>query len=472
MAHKTSDWAKAHSTFTIDDHSSAKTELVADMYADYWRAIHDKMPHGHLMNDNVFFDSHKSGKMYLVHGTCNLDAILSSGVLYASAGCLVGAVYCAQAFPEGNLFRMHNLGDYILHKEVPNILSAHNKTKRNSSLLLIEVDIPMDSNPLKAGVDYLKMGQIHYDLYVSLQHLLSPNERADIEQNVTAMISGSTPFLDFCNQAFLTDSKPGINLSKDFIHRLNNASAELPMLGYLYFEAVSEYLMLNSTDPLTIELAKRKEFNNWLYKQLMYGIYKELRGNFSISKFNPSIEELRDYVQITKSLGHLNVNVDELVMYVAARIMYWVNTRFFTKPGTSIDWLNTPQSFDRFAAVASPLIGHAIHRQLRELDRYRQFYFYFDHMKALEIWNYWNKANIAIPFNGVFPKGEIGINPAFTNMSYKIYQARATSEGSNYLEIMHELPIEIVPRLIELDKSFMRAGGHYSLSKQRNSQYA
>ncbi len=473
MPHATSDWAKAHATYSSSDFShNEPTNELATLAAE-WRARQENMQHGHLIRDNSFFESHRQGKMYMVHGTSNFEAILSSGVLYASAGCLVGAVYGAQVFPEDkNVFRIHNLGEYILHHEVPSILSAHKKIKQVNNLLLLEIDLPKNSNPLKAGVDYLRMGGIHYSLYSSLQYLLSSRERHDIERNVATMLQGSMGFLAYCHHLFQDGPQLSLAESRKFMARLNDASRELPMLGYLYFEAVSEYLMLNSTDPTTLRLAHRREFNNWLYKQLMYDIYSDLRGNFSIGRFNPSQEELIAYLDKAKKKGHVNIQSDDMLMYVASRVMFWVNTRFFSNPGKSINWLNTALTFNGFAERLAPLIGHCIHRQLREQDRYREFYFYFDHMKALEVWNYWNKAGIAIPFNGVFPKGEIGINPAFTNMSYKIYEANVCENDAQSLFATEELPIEIVPRLIELDKSFMRAGGHYSLQKQGERTYA
>ena len=65
--------------------------------------------------------------------------------------------------------------------------------------------------------------------------------------------------------------------------------------------------------------------------------------------------------------------------------------------------------------------------------------------------------NIAIPFNGVIPKGEIGINPAYTDLKYKVYQGRVTERnGFDFIEPVKELKIELIPRLVDLKFSFMR----------------
>jgi hypothetical protein len=55
-------------------------------------------------------------------------------------------------------------------------------------------------------------------------------------------------------------------------------------------------------------------------------------------------------------------------------------------------------------------------------ERYIQFFRFFEQTKATQIWAYWNKKDIALPFNGVLPKGEIGLNPCFDKMSVKFFE--------------------------------------------------
>src|SRR5262249_38706093 len=105
----------------------------------------------------------------------------------------------------------------------------------------------------------------------------------------------------------------------------------------------------------------------------------------------------------------------------------------------------------------SPLLGHLVHRELRSFGRFPDFYFYFDQFKALQIWNYWNHMGIVIPFNGVIPKGETGINPAYPNLSYRIYRAGIMVEsGVTYAQPEEELEVKIVPRLVHLRFATMR----------------
>jgi len=71
-------------------------------------------------------------------------------------------------------------------------------------------------------------------------------------------------------------------------------------------------------------------------------------------------------------------------------------------------------------------------------------------MKALQIWNYWNQLNLIIPFNGIIPKGEVGINPAYPELKYKIYLAESYKEENKmYLKPTKEQNVQIVPRLVD-----------------------
>ena len=65
--------------------------------------------------------------------------------------------------------------------------------------------------------------------------------------------------------------------------------------------------------------------------------------------------------------------------------------------------------------------------------------------------------NIIVPFNGLIPKGEIGVNPAYADLKYKIYTSRANiNDGDLFLELEKEVKINIVPKLVDLKFNFMR----------------
>ncbi len=102
-------------------------------------------------------------------------------------------------------------------------------------------------------------------------------------------------------------------------------------------------------------------------------------------------------------------------------------------------------------------MGHTIHRLLRNMHRYPNFFFYFDQYKAMQAWNYWNHAKVAFPYNAVLPKGEIGINPANPHLKYRVFTTAIWKENNfAYVRREKELPLTIEPRLAELDMLLMR----------------
>ena len=138
-----------------------------------------------------------------------------------------------------------------------------------------------------------------------------------------------------------------------------------------------------------------------------------------------------------------------------------VSSLLLTDPSKEPAWLDVPWNYSGFSSILKPLVGHAIHRELRNFNRYKDFYFYFDQLKALSAWNYWNKMNIALPFNGPLQKGEIGINPAYQGARYRVFTGTLSVDSSDILVVDKELDgIEIVPRLIDLRHTSMRSSDH------------
>jgi hypothetical protein len=75
--------------------------------------------------------------------------------------------------------------------------------------------------------------------------------------------------------------------------------------------------------------------------------------------------------------------------------------------------------------------------------------------------------NIAIPFNGIIPKGEVGINPAHPNLCYRTYSTKVIREnGYMYLDLKKELELEIVPKLV--DPKFISMRNKYEDNRKPN----
>lgn len=159
--------------------------------------------------------------------------------------------------------------------------------------------------------------------------------------------------------------------------------------------------------------------------------------------------------------GRAKFNVDEFFEYISKRVSDMVVNLLLSNPTMEPKWMDVAWDYRGLSSILGPLVGHTIHRELRNFNRYSDFYFYFDQFKALSVWNYWNKMNIALPFNGPLQKGEIGINPAYQNATYRIFSAKIDNKSDDYLVIDKEMfDIEIAPRLIDLRHTAMRSRDH------------
>ena len=255
-----SDWADTHVFYGMYEHNIGKknAKSVNDEYK--WRhELLNETPNGSLLLDNTFFNDLKSkDTVYLAHVTPNLHNIQENHILYPSAGCLVGSVYCTPLTKQNGKLRMHNLGDFVFDKEAPLFAKfADNKLHKPHALIVFEVELPETSKNNLVGIDYLRLGEIHFNTYKSLEYLLSPEERYKLQELCIGRIRRAFNYLCACNQ--ITHSKDKMDDTK-FLKLFIDAIDSLPILGYFYFETVTEYIMLFQNNDKSEEYKQLGEF--------------------------------------------------------------------------------------------------------------------------------------------------------------------------------------------------------------------
>lgn len=442
-------WADAHAFFDspLIPGTSHHANSLGQQSAAWESRLEEDTPNGALLRGNALFDAlNGNGPLHLLHVTHALEEISQQGFLYPSGGCLVGSIYCAPLTPSGSGFRMHNLAEYVLNKEAPAFVSKVGDSGREPTPLIFEIARPRRAYRGLAGVDYLRLGSIHLSIYSHLEYLLSTAERYELRETVVSRTKNSATFLALAAAIVYegVDVAPAV-----FLELLDETIPRLPILGYLYFEALAEYLMLHSTSEQTQRLAERGEFNNWLYKEMLFATL-DMAGKFDLAKFRPApsaLDALLARVDATVNAAHARA-------YLRDRISYLVAARLFTPGQAPQSWHRTRWEFDSLAAHLGPLLGHLIHRELRTFGRYPDFYFYFDQHKALQAWNYWNHMDIFAPFTGTMPKGEVGINPAYPDLEYRIW--RAVQDDSGRVHPDEQLDLTIAPRLVDIKYTLMR----------------
>jgi hypothetical protein len=423
-------WDNVHTDYTAPVSRPGPSGLAAT--EGEWRSRMQEAPNGWLLAGNSTTQVLTSGgPIYLMHTTVALDAIRTSGQLFASTGCLLAALYCAPLTLEPGGLRPHNLGAHLL------------RTKPHTRTLVFEITPTAPMPPL--GIDYLRAGAIHLDTYRQFRSYLTPVEDRQLRRAALAQIGSTSGFLRTVLAHATGSNQPAAHL----LDQLSQAAPHLPFLGYLYFEVVSEYLMLYSTADHTKVLAGIGELNSVLTKQLAFAAADGMDQLFDLAKFSPNRQQLDDLV--TRIDPQLAPGADT---YVADRLSHLL-AHLSLAPGVdaaqaSMDW----SDFDAAAQEWPGLMGQLVFRLMRVAPRYPQLYLAVEQHKAHGLWDYWNSKNVAVPFNGYMPKGEVGINTAYPALNLRAWTGLADTEGR--LHIGEELDLTPVPRLADLSLTAMR----------------
>jgi len=427
---------------------------------DEWNKAHEdyNLIYKYLDKGGRFLKEIKHAKdFYLLHVTSKdkINEIIKSGNLYPSGGCLVGSIYCTPLIRiSENIFRLHNLGAFYYQIEIPNSLNMNDDNispKEEVSGLLIKYTLKNRNRTSLLGVNYLKLGNIHYANFLSLSYLLTQSERGKINDIIKGRLSKIKPFL--IKSISIFEGKEDL-LSEDFLIEFIERIPEVSIFGYIYFEALSQYIIINQDDEASSSYTKMGEIYNWNYKDLMFKLYPNFYDNFNLSTFSPNIKKI---IELLKEARYISDFCSvKFISDLSTGILNILISSCIDIPNNDVT--NHQQNLTE-EKIFNPLLGHLIHRELRNFKRYPDFYFYFDQQKALQIWNFWNKNNVLFSFNGIVPKGEIGINPAFLDETdYQVFRTSSFIKKNKlyYLKKEEELDIKIVPRLGDLKKSFRR----------------
>lgn len=384
------EWEHAHTDYTRPAERHIPASL-AESESDWRHYLERSTPNGWLIRENAMTEALVSGQpMYLLHTTKDINAIRTSRQFHVSTGCLVGALYCSPLACQREGLRPHNLGAYLM------------RTKPSTTPVIFEVTPDAPIRP--KGVDYLHLGAIHLRTYQRYQSLLTPAEKDQLDSAVLAGLRAAAVFLDLA----LRNAAGHATEAPKFIDQLSAAVAHVPFLGYLYFEVLSEYLMLHSATPETKTYAQAGELNNWLYKRLAFAAVDGMDQLFDLARFAPRHHRLVELIEgIEPGLG------PDVSEYVRRRVSHlFARTALHPSQDAASVTFQGPD-LSTLHKAAPGLIGQMVFREIRYMNRYRHLYHCFEKSKALEAWDYWNSEGIPTPFNGILPKGEIGINPVY-----------------------------------------------------------
>lgn len=404
-------------------HLTSTTELLVSRFHrslfgtrnntyNFWISLNKTAPNSHLLNDNIFKKTSKSGTFHLVSAaTITPTELKKAGHILAGVGCLGGALYTVQAYPESPYdFRLHNFGSSVMdfrgyHDLTPYILQLNTSEKHIKP------------------INYLGMGELFHHIALS-NDFVSPVDMEDFAVYKENCHTATKEIIKTSIERYKT-LRPFVSYKDalDYIQEIAHSVTVFKSLSYFYFEAVSLSIMLQSKDKRSTELATTGEYNNKLYIDMNNHFHKRrLQKRFASYMFSPTAIELQRILSEMQSEGSLNVRFSDLFIAIANNIIFYIGSSL--KSNNDVDGM-----------VFYDYCG-----ELQEEKNYQTFC----ELEAIAYMNeFWKKHSIHLVYNGVIEKGELGVTPNAPDVSISYGHYNDTITHVNAIE---SLPISIQSR--------------------------
>lgn len=387
-----------------------------------------------IINSISFRNLEYKNKIYLLHITSNFKNILDTRSLYASTGCMIGGIYSTPLYfdDKRGLFRMHNLGVRYEY-EINKIAKANNNNLENIANIIIEIDVNNTQDYI-CGINYLKGGKNHYNCILNMLNMEKYEAIKQIfKHNINTNFKDSTTI-----NKLLTLNK------NDLINFINTVSDKYPILSFIYFEAFSIAYMLNDKSIRGNAYVDNNELYNFNYKHALFLLYPEFFKQFNLAKFNPSYKDLRLYFSNKKF-----IDFDTLYEDLLDILEHLIKDSLFDFSKPPIE--NIFDLDDDFVSFVYPFIGHQMRLIKINSEQFLDFKTQFHKNNANNLWNILNKKNKMLCYNSIIPKGELTVNPCFSN-NIKLYLGALTknrNENFFYLKQVNELNVTAKSDLVE-----------------------
>lgn len=437
-------WEKVHV-----DYSFGKLSIFSeDSNIGFIKKVCDR----HLINIDLYINNFEiqnilnNKEIYLAHFPKNIQDIINSGKVFSSAGCLVGSIYCTQVIKNGSAMFLSDLGSYLANYEIPKSLKSVNGAQEKPKECILFSIKKEDTNNL-FGINYLDLGELHYEVFQSLSYLLSRQELAYLE---TEIVSKAQKIKNIQRIAsYLKQDKKSINM---FFDTYSASVKHIPLLGYILFEGITLYVSLCAQDDYSKTTRSKGFIPNKIYKMIIFESRKNLYKNFSLASLDFNYKDLKELIFLLNEKEDTRINFNHFIYFLADFCIEAISKYLIPEDYVGIESLRDVHGSQK------KIIGHTVHRLLRGMTRNQDFYFYFEQSKALSVWNFWNKEHVQIPFNGIIPKGEFGINPADPTKEINVYVADLEYVDDQQVNVLVRKRIDcaVIPRLVDLKHSFMR----------------
>lgn len=422
-------WDKAH-----DD--------SVDLFSDYSKVQY-----------NVIYQFMQNDSFYLFHATTKekYGKILKSKTIRTSGGCLAGGIYCTPIEQEANgELRLHNLGSYYYLVELPKAEFARTEQENKSKGMIFEILNP-DRKAKLLGLNYMKFGQIFCRHYLKDQLNWERTIVEEINAKADYIIKESKEFI--LKTMSLYETEITYQQARDYMEGFNNSAAKLTLLGYVLFEAVSQYVAYYGTGENAQKYNQKHEIYNWDYKDMFFTLFPFLSVKFDLELIRFDEERFCDYIEKNLIIEHFDRQeftttiALKCIQIMVQECIGFINEKAFQKDERGA-----------YPAALNSLLGHVVHRILKE-EKYRESYGEIERTMAAEVREYWDKHDVLMVYNSGMAKGEMGINPSLINQyRYRIYECDGieNKEGFYYVKKGNEIDIKIQGIIIEYKESMLR----------------
>ncbi len=401
-------------------------------------------PNFQLLLKNTLLESiEQEDRLTLIHVTTSLGEIRKSGCLYPSGGALGACIYGVPLRANGEL---HNLSEYIYRHELPETLKRKGINNRKVDLLAIVIDLRSVANIERKiiGVDFVRFGELRIKAFQDLiqKKLISNSDRVQIEKLIEEKMRAASPLFLLCSNKKALEEMS----FTDFKSILETTLDNVKELRTIYFETLLEYIFLFQNDSIVTAYRQKGEFYNRHFKDAIYQLCPELYLAFKLTVFNPDLSIVTKYLE-DKSRAKLIItdfSSDHFRRFMKLRIAEQIKLKILEE--------KTPSSNFRYNDIImlNPCFaGHIIHRNIGNIHAYES-------KMAELLWKYWRVKQFMFTVYSPIPKGEVGINPASTELKYNIYRVDL-DKFTNKVKFTEKLNIKIVPKLIKPQFGIMRA---------------
>lgn len=402
---------------------------------------------------NVIYQFMQNDIFYLFHATTKekYNKILSSKSIRTSGGCLAGGIYCTPVEMEtdGEL-RLHNLGSYYYLVELPKAEYAKTEHKNHSKGVIFEIENPNRKAKL-LGVNYMKFGQIFYRHFMHNEAIQKLGWKEEIKEKTALIVKKSERFILYTMSLYEVDIT--YQQACAYMELFNFASEKLTLLGYVLFEAVSQYIAYYETEEISQKYNQKNEIYNWNYKELFFDLFPFLRVKFDLEKIYYDEQKYCQYIE-----DNLIIDCFDWKDFTTTICKKCIQILVRECIGLLDESAFQSDENGEFPAELRPLLGHIVHRVLKE-EKYREAYGNIERAIAAEAWEYWNEHDILMVYNSGMAKGEMGINPSLINkFRYHVYECNGIEnrEGFYYLKKGNEIDVKVQEKIIEYKESMLR----------------